>query len=107
MERRFVPATSRPSGRAPNVNARRSAARSSARPRIPSAYLDLGLGGALLLDLALRGRLALVDGQVAVVGRAPVGDTLLDDALTAVAGTAKPHPPEYWAVIDEAALREA
>src|SRR5690349_11412095 len=31
------------------------------RSRIPAAYLDLGLGGAVLLDLARRGRVALVD----------------------------------------------
>lgn len=65
------------------------------RPRVPGAYLDLGLGGALLLDLALRGRLALVDGHVAVVDRTPVGDRLIDHALTVVAA-GKPHGPEHW-----------
>jgi Golgi phosphoprotein 3 (GPP34) len=66
------------------------------RPRIPATYLDLGLGGALLLDLALRGRMALVDGHVTVVDRTPVGDALLDDALATVAAAGKAHGPEHW-----------
>jgi hypothetical protein len=66
------------------------------RTRIPTAYLDLGLGGALLLDLVLRARLALVDEHVAVVAGVPTGDSLLDTALSAVAASAKRHEPEYW-----------
>jgi hypothetical protein len=66
------------------------------RARISTTYLDLGLGGALLLDLALRGRVALVDSHVAVVDRTPVGDPLLDAALSTVAGDAKRHEPDYW-----------
>jgi len=66
------------------------------RARIPTTYLDLGLGGALLLDLVLRDRLALVDEHVAVVAPAPTGDSLLDAALSAVADSAKWREPEYW-----------
>ena len=66
------------------------------RARIPTAHLDLGLGGALLLDLVLRERVALVDLHVAVVERTPVGDPLLDATLAAVAGDARLHEPDYW-----------
>jgi hypothetical protein len=66
------------------------------RARISTAYLDLGLGGALLLDLVLRGRVGLVDEHVVVTDPTPVGDPLLDHALSAVAGDAKPREPEYW-----------
>jgi len=66
------------------------------RPRIPVTYLDLGLGGALLLDLVVRGRVALADGYVTVVDRAPVGEPLLDGVLTTIAAAGKPHEPERW-----------
>jgi hypothetical protein len=64
--------------------------------RISTTYLDLGLGGALLLELALRGRVALVEDRVAVVDHAVLGDPLLDAALHHVAGDATPHEPDYW-----------
>jgi hypothetical protein len=66
------------------------------RRRIPTTHLDLGLGGALLLDLVLRGRVALVHEHVVVVDRTPVGDALLDDALRAVAGDPRPREPDHW-----------
>jgi Golgi phosphoprotein 3 (GPP34) len=66
------------------------------RARIPTANLDLGLGGALLLELMQHGRLALVNDRVAVVDRTAVGDPLLDAALHTVAAGAKSHEPDYW-----------
>src|SRR3954453_9186546 len=66
------------------------------RSRIPTAHLDLGLGGGLLLDLVLDGRAVLVDGRVAVVDRTPVGDALLDDVLRRLVDSARRHEPDYW-----------
>jgi hypothetical protein len=66
------------------------------RARISTINLDLGLGGALLLDLVLRGRLVLVDDRVAVVDRTGVGDPLLDAALHKVAADARSHDPDHW-----------
>jgi hypothetical protein len=66
------------------------------RARIAAARLDLGLGGALLLDLELHGRVALGDGHVVVVDPGPPGDPLLDAALRAVAGDPRPRGPEHW-----------
>src|SRR5688500_4243816 len=66
------------------------------RPRVPGTHLDLGLGGALLLDLVLRDRVTLVDSHVAVVDPAPVGDPLLDTALASISDAGTAREPEYW-----------
>ena len=66
------------------------------RPLIEVTHLNLGLGGALLLDLALRHRVALVDAHVTATGEAPTGDPLLDAALAAIAGEARAHGPDHW-----------
>jgi Golgi phosphoprotein 3 (GPP34) len=63
---------------------------------IDTAHLDLGLGGALLLDLALRGHVELADSQVVVTGGTPTEDPLLDTALTTIAGETKRHGPDHW-----------
>jgi Golgi phosphoprotein 3 GPP34 len=66
------------------------------RPLIDVAHLDLGLGGAQLLDLALRQRIALADEQVIITREGPTGETLLDHALTAVAKPDRAHGPDHW-----------
>jgi hypothetical protein len=63
---------------------------------IDTTYLDLGLGGALLLDLVLQDRVALVDSHVAVIDPTPTGDPLLDSALADLAAEARAHGPEHW-----------
>ena len=63
---------------------------------IEHTFLDLGLGGALLMDLVLRRRVTLVESHVAVVDPAPTGDRLLDTALSAIAGDTKARQPDYW-----------
>jgi hypothetical protein len=63
---------------------------------IDATHLDLGLGGALLFDLVLQQRVALVDEHVAVTDSTQTGNRLLDSAMADVAGQAKPHEPEYW-----------
>ena len=65
------------------------------RPLIDVAHLDLGLGGALLLDL-LRQRIALAEEQVVLTREGPTGETLLDHALTAVAKPDRAHGPDHW-----------
>jgi hypothetical protein len=66
------------------------------RPLIDPTHLGLGLGGALLLDLALRQRVALVDSHVTVTDPAPTGDPLLDAALATLSAETRPHDPEHW-----------
>ena len=66
------------------------------RSVIDRAHLDLGLGGALLLDLALQQRIRLVDGHLAVTRDPPTGEPLLDSALAAVARQSRAHGPDHW-----------
>jgi hypothetical protein len=63
---------------------------------IDPLHLDLGLGGALLLDLAVRGRVRPLDGRVAVAHDGPTGEPLLDRALVAIAERDGAHGPDHW-----------
>lgn len=60
------------------------------RPVVDSTSLDRAIGGALLLDLALRERISAdrdnAKARLSVVGAGPTGDPLLDDALARLAG---------------------
>lgn len=68
----------------------------SGRLLVDPVHLDLGLGGALLLDLAVRERVSLRDEHVAVVGGQPTGEPLLDSALAEIAGQPRPHGCDHW-----------
>jgi hypothetical protein len=69
---------------------------STGRAVIESTHLGLGLSGALLLDLALRERVALVDSCVVVTSNTLTGEPLLDAALTSLARGARGHGPDHW-----------
>jgi hypothetical protein len=64
-------------------------------PVTDGTHLDNGLGGAVLLDLALAGRVDVVDRRVAVLDPAPTGDPLLDEALALIAAE-KGRRPGHW-----------
>jgi Golgi phosphoprotein 3 (GPP34) len=68
----------------------------SGRARIPLIRLELGLGGARLLDLVLRDRIRLVDGHVSIAVPGAVDEPLLDDALAIIAAEARPREPVHW-----------
>ena len=70
--------------------------RASGRPLIDHTHLDLGLGGALLSDLLLRQRIALVDIHVCAIDLTDTGDELLDKALNSIAHEGRSHEPDYW-----------
>lgn len=61
-----------------------------------STDLDCGLAGAVLVELALAGRIEVVDGKVSVLDRGPVGDREIDAALDRIAGEDKRRKPEWW-----------
>jgi hypothetical protein len=63
-------------------------------------YLELGLGGAVVLELTIAGRIELADKKVRVLPGAPLGDPLLDGRLAAIAAD-KPRAPK--AVVNRAA----
>lgn len=68
---------------------------STGRLLIDPTHLDLGLGGALLLDLVLQRRLALRDAHVTATDQGLTGDPLLDRTLAEI-GDARPHEPGHW-----------
>jgi hypothetical protein len=58
--------------------------------------LDYGLAGALLIELALAGRVEVVDDRVVVIDRAATGRPLLDQALARIADDQKQRKPKDW-----------
>ena len=65
-------------------------------PLTDGTHLDNGLGGAVLLELALAGRVDITDKKVVVADRTPTGDPLLDAALTRITDEPKPRRPGHW-----------
>lgn len=57
--------------------------------------LDLGMSAGVLVDLALAGRIAYVDGYLKVVNDTPIGDPIAD-AVLAKAAQDEPHTPAQW-----------
>jgi hypothetical protein len=52
-------------------------------------HMAYALSGAILADLALRGRIAIVNGDVRVANGEPTGDDVLDEALVTLTGSSK------------------
>src|SRR5436190_669044 len=69
---------------------------STGRFRIDTSHLDLGLGGAMLLDLALRGHVELAASAVVVTAGPPTGEPLLDTALATLTAAGRRHTPDHW-----------
>jgi hypothetical protein len=57
--------------------------------------LDLGMAAAVLVDLALAGRIAYVSGNIVVNNPTPIGDPIADLVL-AKAAASEPHTPAQW-----------
>jgi hypothetical protein len=57
--------------------------------------LDLGMSAAVLVDLALAGRVAYVDGYLKVLNANPIGEPIAD-AILARAAADEPHTPAQW-----------
>jgi Golgi phosphoprotein 3 (GPP34) len=68
----------------------------SGRLLVDPVHLDLGLGGALLLDLAMRERVTLVDEHVILTREGPTGEPLLDTALAEIVRAPRGHDPDHW-----------
>jgi len=63
-----------------------------------SSALQYGLGGALLMDLALQERIDLLDKKIVLVDPAPTGDAVLDAALDTIRTSSKLHDAKHWVV---------
>lgn len=57
--------------------------------------LDLGMAAAVLVELALAGRVAYSDGMIVVVDPAPTGEPIADEVLGRIAADS-PHSPSSW-----------
>jgi hypothetical protein len=65
-------------------------------PLTDGTHLDNGLGGALLLELALAGRVDVENKRVVVLSTQPVGDPLINEALTRIAGEPRQRKAGHW-----------
>ncbi|MFF5084728.1 GPP34 family phosphoprotein [Actinoplanes sp. NPDC000266] len=65
-------------------------------PLTDGTHLDNGLGGAVLLELALAGRVDIADKKVVVLDGAPTGDAILDSALGRLRAEERGRRPGHW-----------
>lgn len=62
---------------------------------MPRISLDLGMAAAVLVELALAGRIAYAEGSLAVIDPAPTGEPVADGVLAKIAADT-PHTPSSW-----------
>ncbi|MGR6317178.1 GPP34 family phosphoprotein [Micromonospora soli] len=62
---------------------------------MPRISLDLGMAAAVLVELALAGRIAYAEGSLAAVDPTPTGEPIADDVLARIAADT-PHTPSSW-----------
>lgn len=65
-------------------------------PLTDGTHLDNGLGGAVLLELALARRVDVEDKRVVVADPSPTGDPLLDGNLARVGAETRARKPGHW-----------
>ncbi|XVV12840.1 GOLPH3/VPS74 family protein [Actinoplanes sp. CA-131856] len=65
-------------------------------PLTDGTHLDNGLGGAVLLELALAGRVDIADKKVIVLDGSPTGDEILDSALGRIQAEERDRRPGHW-----------
>lgn len=63
--------------------------------QVGGMFVSYGLGGALLAELALLGRVELTEKRVTVTDPSPTGDALLDDALRRIVETPGRRPARW------------
>ncbi|MBO4205793.1 GOLPH3/VPS74 family protein [Micromonospora echinofusca] len=68
--------------------------------------LDLGMAAAVLVELALAGRVAYADGTLVVADPTPTGEPILDGVLSRMAADT-PHSPASWVQRLRHGLRDA
>lgn len=64
--------------------------------RAPDFQLELALGGAVLMDLALANRVDTDPERLFVVDPTPIGNELLDEILVRVGESGEDRSVEYW-----------
>jgi hypothetical protein len=66
------------------------------RLTVHEATIEAGLAGAALIDLLLTGRVAVLDGRLAVIDQGPTGDSETDATIDAIAANTEPCGPRAW-----------
>jgi len=61
-----------------------------------STVIAYGLAGAILAELALKGKLCLEDERLKVLDGTPTGDEIMDEVLSSISQSDKPHKPIRW-----------
>ncbi|MEU8239222.1 GPP34 family phosphoprotein [Actinoplanes missouriensis] len=61
-----------------------------------TSRLDYALGGAILMELALAGRIDVADKKVVVIDRDPLGDPIVDAALIRIGDDPKGRTAGHW-----------
>ena len=62
----------------------------------PSVFLDYALAGAVLMDLALEGRIDTDPERLFVIDKTPLEDDLLDPTLDRIVQSAETQKTSYW-----------
>lgn len=65
------------------------------RCSVPPIALDLGMAGAILVDLVLHGRVEVTDGAVVPVDASPTGHAIADEVLRRIHAEL-PQPAAFW-----------
>ncbi|MEU8321883.1 GPP34 family phosphoprotein [Nonomuraea sp. NPDC048881] len=68
----------------------------SGKPLVHQHSMALGLAGAVLLDLALSGRVTVGRGRIAVVDPTPVGDAVVDSLVPLMARDRAEGEARFW-----------
>ncbi|MEU7929141.1 GPP34 family phosphoprotein [Micromonospora sp. NPDC049801] len=68
---------------------------STGKATMPRISLDLGMAAAVLVELALAGRIAFADGSLTVIDATPTGEPVTDGVLARIAADT-PHTPASW-----------
>jgi hypothetical protein len=61
-----------------------------------STTVRYGLGGALVMDLALQRRIDRLDKKIVLVDPSPTDDDVLDAAINTIRAPSKPHDAKHW-----------
>jgi hypothetical protein len=64
--------------------------------KMSASNFGYGLGGALLVELALARRVEVADGRIVVIDPTPTGHPLVDDALSRIGGADRARKPKDW-----------
>ncbi len=67
----------------------------SGKPIGSQIGLDLGMAAAVLVELALAGKIAYSQGTIVAINATPTGEPITDDALARIAADT-PHTPASW-----------